>query len=222
MTPALLRAVHRLVALPWVYDLTQRLTGAAFVRRRVSGVIGRQSGEGVVLDVGGGTAVNRRYWPSTWMMVCLDNDKQKFSRPAERSIVRVLGDATSVPLRDGAADAVICTCVTHHLDAEQLHAALHEASRVLAQEGRLVLLDAIESRRNLMSRMLWSLDRGAHPRAASFLQQAIAEHFDVERVETFTVLHRYLLIVARRRAQDAGSMPPRSASSLRAARRCRA
>jgi hypothetical protein len=49
----------------------------------------------------------------------------------------------------------------------------------------------------IVSRILWRYDRGRHPRTAELLRKEIGRRFEVVVDEEFTVLHRYVLLVAR-------------------------
>lgn len=197
----MIRAVlHRLAAAPRVYDFIQRMAGSATLRARLVDAMGAGEASGTVVDVGGGTALNsgvvaRRAY------VCVDVDERKLAGVPPH-LARVLGDARSLPIRSGAADVVLATALSHHLDAAGVESMLGEAARVLAPHGRLVFADALRAPR-LRSRLLWWLDRGAHPRSETELLALIDAHFEVERSERLALLHRFLLVVARPRERSA-------------------
>lgn len=94
-------------------------------------------------------------------------------------------------------DVVLWVALSHHLTDCQLEGALAEAGRVARH--RLIFLDALQSPSSPVSRLLWGIDRGSHPRPAEILIAAIERHFHLEQIMRYKVYHRYLLCVARSR-----------------------
>jgi hypothetical protein len=95
---------------------------------------------------------------------------------------------------------IISQNMSHHLDDAQLAAMIGEESRLLRDDGQLVFLDAVWSRRRPLSRLLWRYDRGAFPRSADALVVALDRHFEpVRPPEYFAVWHEYLLWVGQPR-----------------------
>lgn len=102
----------------------------------------------VVVDVGCGTATQaidlaaRR--PDV-RVVGVDGDPQILelarAKPGAERVELREGDATALPLEDGAAAAVICSLLLHHLPPEPKRAALREARRVLRAGGVLHVAD---------------------------------------------------------------------------------
>jgi SAM-dependent methyltransferase len=188
------RALASLAASPFVYDLVQRLAGAHKICGRIRPILDKTR-DGVVLDVGAGTGNLERLLPGTAQYMWLDPDAQKLRGFRTKSTApAVLGDATSIPLKDRSVDWVLCVGVSHHLDDGQFGQMLDELRRVA--RNSLFFLDGVLAPR-LVSRILWRYDRGRHPRAAETLRQEIGERFDVVSEDEFTILHRYLLIVGR-------------------------
>src|SRR5205823_11978812 len=98
----------------------------------------------------------------------------------------------------GSAELVIFRGVLHHLSDEALAAALGEAARARTQEGSLLVLEPVQSNR-LRARLLWSLDRGAHPRPADALKKALNQNFETKSWETYAIHHEYVLSRAVRK-----------------------
>ena len=187
------RLLASLVALPLVYDLVQRLAGAASLARRVRPVLANASGA-VVLDAGAGTGNLEVLLTQPAAYIWLDSDAQKLSGfRAKSTAPAVLGDATRIPFADNSVDWVLSVAVSHHLDDEGFARMLEELRRVARQ--RLFFLDAVTSPA-FTSRMLWRYDRGRYPRGANVLRRELAARFSILSAEEFTILHRYLLVTA--------------------------
>jgi ubiquinone/menaquinone biosynthesis C-methylase UbiE len=193
--------LHRLVAQPMVYDLCQQAVGVAYVRKRLAKRIAPYKSARMVLDIGGGTGSVRALWSEASRYVCLDIDPLKLEgyRAKNPGALALIADATNLPVTDQSVDAVLCTCVAHHLLDSELDRMLAESARALKPNGRLILLDPVWAPARLPGRVLWKYDRGSHPRTPEQLRQAIGAHFDISQWETFAVLHRYILAVSQPR-----------------------
>ena len=191
---ALLRLVHWLVAKPWLYNVAQNLAGAEAVRRHLRPRLQETSGK-LVLDVGAGTGLYLSCFPPSARYIWLDADPQKLAGFRGTSGARraLLGDATCLGLRRDAVDVAVCTNVTHHLDEKQLEHCVDELARVV--RGKLILHDAVKTARPV-SRLLWGLDRGSHPRSREALLAAVERRFTIEQVERYSTWHEYVLLVA--------------------------
>jgi uncharacterized protein YbaR (Trm112 family) len=188
------RALHSVVAVPFVYDLVQRLAGAQRIFERMKPILEQTDGA-IVLDAGAGTGTIEGLLPRSARYVWLDPDPQKLSGFRHKSEApAVLGDATRIPFKDGSVDWAISIAVSHHLDDEELAGMLDELRRVVRK--RLFFLDAVVAPA-YASRLLWRYDRGRHPRSADSLRKQLAMRFDIVSDEEFTVLHRYLLVTGR-------------------------
>jgi SAM-dependent methyltransferase len=189
--PGLLgRAAAAVASVPLVYDVVQRLPGAAESARRLRRALA--DARGVVLDAGGGTGTLEAALPPAATYLWLDPDPKKLRGfRARSSSPAILGDASNLPLRDGSIDWAVSVAVSHHLDDEAFGRTLDELRRVVRE--RVVFFDAVASPR-MTSRLLWRYDRGRHPRPADVLQRELAARFRLETVEEFTALHRYLIV----------------------------
>lgn len=194
--------LHRIVAVPAIYNLCQFIAGAHFVQRHLRAAIEPLTGINRVLDLGGGTGLQRGLWRKECLYICLDNDQVKLQgfrahNPSENA---VLGDATQTPIRSGSMDIVLCACVSHHIEDESLSRFISEAMRVLKEDGHLVFVDALWRRSRGISRVLWKYDRGSHPRTATTLRQVLSRHGTIESAKRFAVLHDYLLCIVSKRS----------------------
>jgi ubiquinone/menaquinone biosynthesis C-methylase UbiE len=98
-----------------------------------------------VLDVGCGTGNYTRHLAAAapeGLVVGIDASEAMIATAVRRSgganLAYLRGDAGELPFRDGQFDAVCCVGVLHML--ERPMAALAEMARVLAPEGRLVIV----------------------------------------------------------------------------------
>jgi ubiquinone/menaquinone biosynthesis C-methylase UbiE len=149
----------------------------------------------VILDIGGGTGNSISVVPSAGDYIWLDNDPLKLQgfRRKHPTLTAIIGDATSIPLRDKSVDDVLCTFVMHHLTDRQLSQFFQETARVVRK--KLILLDPVERKNSMVSRTLWKYDRGSHPRSVETLCAAMSTSFSIEQSERFAVWHEYLLCV---------------------------
>lgn len=115
------------------------LGGATSAVRAVRPLLARLPRHLVIVDVGTGmgdiaerVAVEARRSGRTAVVIGLDRE-ELLARVARRQADgAVVGDALALPLRDGAADLVLCSQVLHHFfeeDARRLVAELHRVAR---------------------------------------------------------------------------------------------
>lgn len=165
---------------------------------------------GTVVDVGGGTASARAFWPESWTYYSVDPDERCAELESEdASIRRLVGDASNLAFRDGSVDVVLMKNVSHHLDDETWPSALSEISRVLESDGYFVFVDALWSERRVVSRLAWLLDAGRYPRVSERLEEDIAKSFDIESLERLTIVHHCIMVTCRQRANAAVQGPER-------------
>jgi SAM-dependent methyltransferase len=196
----LLHLLHRAAAVGWIYDCTQWIAGASFVRRRLQPVFAECPPGGRILDVGGGTGSLEALVPPSCSYVCLDLEIPKLRRYVSKSsgAMPLQADATRMPVQTGSIDLVACVCVSHHLSESEFTDVLEESARVLRPGGQFVLLDPVLNPRRLPGRVLWRLDRGSYPKTAPALRSALAARFQVSLWRSFAVWHSYVLGVGLR------------------------
>ena len=187
--------LHRIVSIPMIYDLLQTLVGAKQVRSRLQRQLINLPKEALVVDVGGGTGLNRSLFTSDMRYICFDNDPLKLEGMMQKSIDGdpLLGDAGKIPIQTASVDIVICTSVTHHLLDDVLDGFLQESMRILKPDGKLVVLDAVWLPHRLPSRILWKYDRGSYPRTAQTLHETLSRYGKQTHWEEFAVIHRYII-----------------------------
>jgi SAM-dependent methyltransferase len=187
-----------------VYDLVQRVIGGGETSRRLQRELAGL-GSATVLDIGAGTGNRVPQLPPSTRYVWLDIDGAKLKRfrhkwPQHRAL---LSDANHVAIADGSSDCTLCVAVTHHLPPAALSNLFRELARVT--RGVLVFVDAVRMPGAPLSRVLWRLDRGAHPHSEQELLQAMSASFHVEHVERYARYHHYLMCRARPLAAARGT-----------------
>jgi SAM-dependent methyltransferase len=117
----------------------------------------------------------------------------------------VQGDAALLPLASASVDIVVCTLVSHHLNEEVLHRVVQQCWRVLKPSGLFLFADAVRRPDRWLSRLMWSLDRGAYPHDMDCLRNVLSKGFEPLHVEQFTGYHEYAIMVLRKSAKPAVS-----------------
>jgi ubiquinone/menaquinone biosynthesis C-methylase UbiE len=191
--------LHRIAENAWVYDQIQTLAGQKTVLGHLSRQIASLTPR-VVIDMGGGTGTARNLFTQDCRYVCLDMELPKLMSFCSKNPkgLAILADATSMPIKDGCADLVICKSVTHHLGDRMLEQALGESWRVLRAGGHMILLDAVLNRRRLAGQFLWRLDRGTYPRTEDDLRKRIESRFKIVHWEKFAIYHEYVFAIGVR------------------------
>ena len=137
------REHYRLDAELFDYADTSDRLSADFDRRLHSGILRKLQGGGILADVGSGDG-----WVSSFLagkrfqVIHFDLSHANLRRIVERrgdvnGPAAAVADAYSIPLRGGAADAVILSEVLEHL--EDPARAIRETARLLKPGGRLLI-----------------------------------------------------------------------------------
>jgi SAM-dependent methyltransferase len=199
--------MSKVVSNPRVFELQTKVLRGHRLNEALLPVAQRATSgrtEGRVIDVGGGTASARSLWPHSWTYISIDPDPRLVTfTDGDEPMLKLVGDASRLALRDDSVDIVLMKNVSHHLDDEKWPGALSEAERVLKPGGCFMFLDAVWEPRRLISRLGWSLDAGRFPRASPSIESAIAAHFDIEKLERMTFIHHVILLTGRPRKASA-------------------
>jgi ubiquinone/menaquinone biosynthesis C-methylase UbiE len=192
---ALTRVFHHLAAVPYIYELSQRVAGSGPLDRLLRESAALAESGSVVVDVGGGSGRARSLWRTDCTYVVLDLDPRmlRMLNRQGRTGYPVLADATKLPLKDKSVDWVICKQVSHHVPDTQLHHLFAEVHRVLRRRGRFLFVDAVWRPDLRVSRWLWRHDRGSYPRAETALRELVGDRFYVAAIERCVNNHEYLL-----------------------------
>jgi SAM-dependent methyltransferase len=185
------RLAERVLGNAILYDAVQRAAGIEGLRRRLAPILGGLE-PGALLDVGAGTGAFYDLLPSHVRYVALDIDERKLDRLREThpGVEGVVGSAAELPFEDDSFEYTLCTNVSHHLGDTDVDLMVDELARVT--RDRLVFVDALHTRRRA-SRILWSIDRGSHPRSHEELVERLRCRFSTVQADVFTVRHSYLL-----------------------------
>ncbi len=187
--------LHRIFSIPLIYDLLQTLVGARYIRKRLQKSLTGITDGAIIVDVGGGTGLNRSLFGENIRYICLDNDPVKLQGVLQKMVDGhpLLGDAGNISIRTNSVDMVICTSVTHHLPDELLPEFFGEAIRILKPTGKFVVLDAVWAPKRMAGRLLWKYDRGSFPRTPETLRTALSKNGQVVHWDEFAVFHRYVI-----------------------------
>ena len=189
--------LHRLVSIPLIYDWVQRIAGWGKVKNELIACIHYDGFLGSVLDVGGGTGLNKSILSPEIPYLCLDIDADKlcgFLKKYSRGRA-VQADATQLPFAAASFDTVFCTAVFHHIDDRQLSLVLAELARVVRAGGKLIVQDPIWRSTCWPGRLLWRYDRGAFPRTPTELSERIQSIGKIAYWKEFSYLHAYMVAV---------------------------
>lgn len=189
-------ALERLLKRPAVYDAVQWAVGAAAIDARLSAIVPKLAPGCLVVDIGGGTGLNRSLRPRGSRYVCLDPDPAKLSGFLSRgSGLAVRASAAALPFPDACADLAVCKFVAHHLEDSELELLGREVSRVLKPQGSFLFVEALATPRPA-GRLLWRFDQGSNPRSPERLRGWLEAGFSVQRWERFAILHDYVIALA--------------------------
>jgi ubiquinone/menaquinone biosynthesis C-methylase UbiE len=187
-----------IISEPWAFDWAQHLLGLQEQRRRLAPLLVHTDGQ-IVLDIGAGTGNYAPLLPDSAKHVGLDIDRKKLQSFMTKGSTRVglVGDATSICLRDKSVDCALCIALSHHLSDSQMPLVFKELARVV--RDRLVFMDAVMDSDSTLSQLLWKCDRGKYPRSIQALHAALQPWFELEQVHEFAVFHRYMMCLGRPR-----------------------
>lgn len=187
---------------PHLYNFVQDILGGHRSRIRLQQYFDTFPPGALILDLGGGTGAIAPYLPRDSRYICLDRDPAKLEglRGTRWKAGAVLSDAANVPVRSASIDVVLSIAVSHHLSDMELHGMLQEIRRVLKSDGQLLFLDPLAGPR-VATRLMWSIDRGSHPRSPEALCAALGRHMSIVREVRHTELHEYLTVIAIKNSQ---------------------
>jgi SAM-dependent methyltransferase len=170
--------IYRLLEIPWIFNLTQRLLAPGHQRLQASLFDNLKAVEkGPVLDVGCGPRPNMPAPGGVLVGVDINPDYvRRFTGgpidddirlvhdvPVGRQRLGYVGSADRLPFESGTFAEVRCRCLLHHLPRPMAMRALREMLRCTRPGGRLVVVDPVWPRRATTRPLGWlllKLDRG--------------------------------------------------------------
>jgi ubiquinone/menaquinone biosynthesis C-methylase UbiE len=135
----------------WLYDFASRKAEKGELGERRTDLLSGLEGE--VLEIGAGTGLNLPHYENAIRVVAVEPDTSMASRLRKRitaakiPVEIVSGSAESLPFPDGSFHTVVATFV--FCSVKDPAAALTEIRRVLAPEGRLVVLEHVRGEAGL-------------------------------------------------------------------------
>lgn len=190
----LIKYLHALVSIPWIYDRVQYLFGLKKTFEHLSPHLSQIENQ-IVLDAGAGTGNFAHLIPNTSRYIWLDNDLHNLKSFRKRNIPgwAVPGNVTNICLKDKSVDYVLCANLAHHLTDEALALLFSELARVLRK--KMFFFEPLQCPESWISNALWKYDRGSHPRSKQSLNLAIQKWFAIDYVEYFTIQHHYMFCI---------------------------
>jgi ubiquinone/menaquinone biosynthesis C-methylase UbiE len=188
---------QKFAEIPFVYDTIQLFFGKSIIDHRLESLVDQfgLNESSVVLDLGGGTGLNRHLISQTDHYLCLDLDFKKIVTSLQRNEKNssILANACQIPLQDHSIDLILLTAVTHHIPDAAIPSLFSEMLRVLTPDGHFLLFDPIVDQRNPLGRFFLKYDLGAFPRTVADMDHFLLGSFDPIYQITFRILHSYLL-----------------------------
>lgn len=178
--------VERISRHPRLSDLARNTIegGMITVRRELRRELDSASAESVV-ELGCGTGQLARVARGEYVGVDLDARHLVYAgrrRGGDRRRF-VLADARATGLGKKQFDAALMVGVIHHLTDTDVGRVLAEAQRLARK--RLLIVDLVPLRYNLLGRLLYHLDRGAHIRSLEHQLELVGRHLPVSHSRVF-------------------------------------
>jgi SAM-dependent methyltransferase len=161
--------VRRVLSIPAVYDLFQRLVGDHSARQVICAEYLRVKEGDVVVDIGCGTGQIRSYLPDDIRYFGFDLSPQYIETARtefpERSQFICANIISLAPDAIPRCDLALAFGVLHHLDDVDARELLAHVHLRLSERGRLVTIDpVIEEQQSRVARALIERDRGRNVR----------------------------------------------------------
>lgn len=108
-----------------------------------------------------------------------------------------------------AFDLILFNGIMHHIESGKKEFLLAACYQLLKDNGKVIIVDhEIDEPKNILNRLLLSIDRGRFPEPRYFYLAALRNQFNVSTIESFSIgmenypLWRQLLIVAVKKAHE--------------------
>jgi len=153
-----------------------------------------------VLDLGCGTGEFSVFIPSQ-QYIGLDIEPAYIEYAKKNYAGKfILGDASKLDFPDRSFNKIMVIGVFHHMSDALSGKVLHEASRVLSDDGTFLFVEDLSSpENNFLTRWLHKLDKGEFIRTTEGYRNLVSPHFKIEK--SFTMksgLHPYQVFVLKK------------------------
>jgi ubiquinone/menaquinone biosynthesis C-methylase UbiE len=139
------------------------------------------------LDLGCGTAeFCRCFAPEKYLGIDISEKYIAFAkrRHPEYSFMVAVGQRLSLPSK--RFPQILINGVIHHLNDETAEEVLHEAHRVLADDGKLLLIEDLESNStSLLSRIIHAMDEGDNIRRREQYEGLVNKLFESQATSVY-------------------------------------
>ena len=188
---------HRLLSSPWIFEPIQRLLGQGRTEAELKPFLVHAASKSV-LDIGAGTSLTIPLLPVVGRYTWLDIDPRRigpFRRRCRRAGLTdahaVVGDATSLCLREKSVDFVLCMALSHHLDDAGFGAMLDDIVRVTRES--LLFYDSVITDGSTVSALIRRYDRGQYARREETIDAMLERRFVVRDKASYKVYHRHII-----------------------------
>jgi len=157
------------------YGRTKKKIHEHFVRNRLT------------LDLGCGTAeFCRCFAPEVYLGVDISEKYITFAKRRYPRYSFAIAAGQSLCLRSQTFPQILINGVIHHLNDEKAQSMLNEAHRILTDDGKLLLIEDIETNStNLLSRLIHSMDEGDNIRWQEQYERLLNKFFEIEVAFTY-------------------------------------
>jgi SAM-dependent methyltransferase len=188
------RGLHRLLDIPLVFELQQRISNNySGVFAEFSDVLGAAGLSIVDIGCSTGACSSSIIDMQANSYVGIDIERHYVEAAARRSPKGrfIAMDARRMDFPDGMFDVAMFIGVMHHMDDRLVRDCLREVSRVLKPEGRVIVAEPVYTPGRWLSTMLLNMDRGRYIRDEPGYR-ALFDGFSVERQRFFRFsVHRF-------------------------------
>jgi SAM-dependent methyltransferase len=141
----------------------------------------------LTLDLGCGTAqFCRCFSPETYLGIDISEKYVAFAKKRYPEYSFAIAAGQSLCVRSKAFPQILVNGVIHHLSDDLAGYLLGEAHRILADDGKLLLIEDIETHStSMLSRLIHSMDEGDNIRWQEHYERLINPLFKIEAAFTY-------------------------------------
>jgi ubiquinone/menaquinone biosynthesis C-methylase UbiE len=140
----------------------------------------------LVLDIGAGTGNLTKYFHETkYRIIAVEPSQQMINKFAEKfpAVPILKGGFCSIPFPDHAVDAIVSSYAWHHLTPEEKQVSINEMSRVLKEDGAIIIADLMFKDQEERARVL---DDFKNQGKTGIIKDIESEHYaDISHISSF-------------------------------------